>query len=116
MSFLSKLMFWKKDETGLGDPSFGTEPGKDTPFDDPNAPGAQNLPSFEQSMNKFQAEPQIEERYGQRGNVNMPSSEPSHLDQDIRLLSSKMDTLIAKMDNMNQRIANLERIAYEGRR
>ncbi len=40
----------------------------------------------------------------------------AHKDQTLQLISSKLDTLIAKMDNMNQRIANLERIAQEAQR
>ncbi len=44
--------------------------------------------------------------------TNFPQAD-AHKDQMLQLISSKLDTLIAKMDNMNQRIANLERIAQE---
>ncbi len=104
MSFLKKLKFWQHDETALGDLKLDEPlPGSTaiTPEDKP-------LPTFEQSMGM---QP-----------TNQPMMQPSSpvslatLEQELRLLTSKVETLIAKMDNMNQRIANLERIASEAQR
>ena len=35
------------------------------------------------------------------------------LEKDIQLLSAKLDSLKAILDNINQRLANIERIAHE---
>ena len=100
MRFLPRL-FKHKDETGLGDLQLDV---------DLKAPESRSMPTFEQSMNmqspgaQFERESSFEQHKGYS------------LEQEIKLLSSKMDTLIAKMDNMNQRIANLERIASEAQR
>ncbi len=56
-------------------------------------------------------------------NLGPPTEEPKpaasmmqqsgSLEKDIMLLSAKLDSLKALLDNINQRLANIERIAQE---
>jgi hypothetical protein len=103
MGFLGKL-FGRRDDLGLDDLKL------DKGFSEP--PMEKSMPSFEQSMTMqgMSATP-----YGGGGDA-MDKQRSYGFEQEIKLLSSKMDTLIAKMDNMNQRIANLERIAIEAQK
>ena len=104
MGLLKRFRFLHRDETGLGDLKLD-EPSKD--------PVSTPMPTFEQSM-AMQGETQ------QSAPFNQGFSRDKHRDfskdQELKLISSKLDTLIAKMDNMNQRIANLERIAEEAQK
>jgi len=100
MGIFSKFkLFGKKDdlgdlkldssfEKGFKQPDFGAS---DTSFD-------QNRFSQPQAFGAFE------------------SQKSYNNEQEIKLISSKLDTLMAKMDNMNQRIANLERIASDSQR
>ncbi|MFH1398901.1 MAG: hypothetical protein ABIG95_02210 [Candidatus Woesearchaeota archaeon] len=98
---LKKLMFWKKDDLGLDlDTPIGAPTSNDPmlKINDPNQ-GSQQV---------FGAQPE----YG------FPKTEAGRGDssfgmsRDFELLSSKLDAIKAMTESINQRLANIERIAY----
>ncbi len=112
MGFLNKL-FHKKDEFNLDSMN---DPKLDAGLNDPLAPNPdKGFPSFEESMN---AQGHTVDKPTFTGGLDRSNngSNNSNFEQEVKLLSSKMDTLIAKMDNMNQRIANIERIAIDAQK
>ena len=117
MSIFGKLMFWRreKDETVLEQPQgFPDETGLPSPSY-PQVPGPGQMqpamppPSYEQ--------------------YRQPAFQPSALQsqqaytasKEMELISAKLDSLRAAVENLSQRIASLERMArdeedYEARR
>ena len=88
---------------GLGEP--GTPPG--TP-EAPSMPGTQSgMPS---PMLGIPPSPGIPEAPPIPG---APPTQPSTAEKDIQLLSAKLDSLKAILENINQRLVNIERIAQE---
>jgi len=115
MSVFSKLAFWKKrdelSELGLGTPSGF---GKETGFDNLGLPkedygfskdfgqdAAAFQPSFGQQQRPFQAQ---QPSYPQQQQMFT-------VDKDMEIISSKLDALRASLESLNQRLANIERIA-----
>jgi hypothetical protein len=98
MGIFEKFKFWGKhdnfDDLKL-DSSLDMEPSTNLPNSDMMLNG---LPKQEQPVQPVQS-------------FNLQKNQNN--EQIIQLISSKLDTLIAKMDNMNQRIANIERIAQD---
>lgn len=125
MSVLDKLMFWKKKDefsdigldigkdvggsgmslgkadTGFGaqgdlglgstpEPNFGAQP-----------PRQPSTPSFQQPPQQF-AQPSFQQQ----------SHNDYSVSKDIEVISSKLDALRAGIESINQRLANIERIAY----
>lgn len=166
MTFLDKLMFWKKNDDfgadlglgkdgGLGGNDFSQGMGNN--FNDFGGNFGQNNADmgqgFGQSQNDLatgfpgdnfgmgsspgsnpassgfgaprQGMPQAQQSYapsvhpmypsyGSQGAPIMPQ-QPSHQDmvgKDIEIVSSKIDALRATLESINQRLANIERIAY----
>jgi hypothetical protein len=143
MSILDKLMFWKKDDDGLGD-DMGNLGGKnDLAFGNNFNPAQQQfgqqdlgLPQsndagmgqqypptqgFPQDPNMGQPNQQSAfnqnpQSFSQRS-YQQPYNQPSYNQQEeitsknIEVISSKIDTLKASLDSINQRLANLESIA-----
>ena len=133
-----KLKFWKKEEPefGLGESGFG-EPGvpgfepkeamglgkepEASPFgQEPGfgtEPGAESAPSFSEG-------PTVPPAYGQPPPSEGPaafqqqqgSMAPDMVSKDLQLISSKLDTIKAQLEHMNQRIINIEKKAYEEER
>lgn len=125
MGFFGKLKFWKKEDTfsdlGLGDESMGLAADKPEAF--PGGPelGAEPKPGLEPG-----AEPKSSSDLGQSSTETFPDlSKPytttqapstENLDiykvvKEIEVVSSKLDALRAAVESINQRLANLERIA-----
>lgn len=116
MGIFGKLMFWRKgkDEVALEQPQgFPDETGLPAPSY-PQAPGPQMQPM---------PPPYYEQQYRQ------PAFQPSALQsqqaytasKEMELISAKLDSLRAAVENLSQRIASLERMArdeedYEARR
>lgn len=126
MSFFSKIAFWKKTEerpsTGLGDLNLnmsGTsspETGLKSPFDNPEF-GKEQV-STQQGSSPFQ------EGTATLLRETAPNAPPGHQPQqsgqnyhafaaskDMEVISAKLDALRAALESINQRLANLERIA-----
>lgn len=115
MDILKKLMFWKKDDLGIKD--FDKTPLPDTNFGlEPNLgfgsqPGFGQTPSrpIQSSYPSFQttgfAQPQAFQSVQQE-------QQSYTISKDIEVISSKLDALRAAIDNLSQRLASLERMAY----
>ena len=138
MGIFSKLKFWgKKDECGNLGPLPG-EKGFDTgmPGTENLGLGQQKLglpgmeePSFQPKTPQQMPQPQSIGQFGQQAPAQMAPpgfatqqpatpiapAAPSHNDQmmakDLEVLSYKLDTLKAALDTINQRLANIERLA-----
>ena len=126
MDILKKLMFWKKDdlglkgldksplpETGLGlEPNIGlgTQPGLgQTPMSPPMQPSQPSYPSFQTTPSApspgLGSQPQA---FGP-----MRQEQQSYtISKEIEVISSKLDALRAAIDNLSQRLASIERMAY----
>lgn len=139
MAFLDKLMFWKKkDDLGpdIGnfgaDGSLGTGPNMGLNAADPGM-GGQNagLPNQDLSL------PKLEPQFGQQMPASQFGQAPQNfpgaagppgfqqatpmmpqqpapntmVGKDIEVVSAKLDSLRATLDAINQRLANIERIA-----
>lgn len=102
MAVFDKLMFWKKkDELGIPNPNrdaglqfndFGQQPPQG--FQQFPPQGYMPPPSFQQpQMDSFQ------NQQGYRQN------------KDMELISAKLDAIKAMLENLNQRVANLEKVA-----
>jgi hypothetical protein len=107
-----KLMFWKKEDDDLGldhdmakdpYPAPPTTPPLETPVPPPDS-------SFESPISgashpaAFQSRSQMS---GQPLTIS-PASQSGSLEKDVQLLLSKLDTIKALLDNINQRLTTLE--------
>jgi hypothetical protein len=127
MGIFRKLAFWKKQDLDSPDLDSGFDKEFGTlPDQTPGLGGS----SFEQlpdsSESQFQNEetitdPRVASQFNQENRPNR-SLEPSPLqrysggspmEKDLELLSSKLDAIKALVDNMNQRLENIERMQKE---
>ena len=122
MAMLDKIFFWRRKEPELPPEGLGHETGfgegaelglgKDEfgfPGEEPVASGL--TPSAMPRQPGFPEEPASMPGMRQ-AYPSMPSQPPS-IEKDLELISAKLDALKAVLDSMNQRLANLERIARE---
>ncbi len=112
MSIFGKLKFWKRDD----DLSLGNElampksafPQDELGLQSPGLPQAPQMPLSEPRMESFQ-EPQ-------RSSYSHPYAQQQQQyygsNRDLDLVVAKLDALRATLENINQRLANLERVAY----
>jgi len=101
-------MFWKRDDDlGLGsDLHLPDDPGPSNSLaaDTMGMPPAPQIP---------RPEPRIESFEGARPAPYQAPQQPYYgANKDLELVSAKLDALKATLDTMNQRLANLERVAY----
>lgn len=111
MDVLKKLMFWKKDDlldTGLGkslDQPVGLEPNLGM-----GSQAALGVPPTQPSYPSFQSAPQ---GMGPQSFQGLQQEQSSYtVSKDIEIISSKLDAIRASIDNLSQRLANLERMSY----
>ncbi len=117
MSFLGKLAFWKKNDVGLekiDKEALGLKTGvEETAMQPEYKP--------KQPMQPFTPENQIS---GNPLNQNYPGIQPTQqftpnqsnqasqrgvfIEKDLEVISAKLDTLKIAIDNINQRLANIE--------
>lgn len=110
MGILDKVKFWKKDDLGLGD--LGGLPGGDQ-FEglntevpaDPNL-GQGAVPAQDP---RFPPQPQSFQSQQQYQSQNYPQSSAGNNSNEV--ISAKLDALKANLESINQRLANIERIA-----
>ena len=120
MGLFDKLKFWKKDDLGADVPPMEGLPPlpgevKEPGFGDEHvgagaAPPMMHGPgSFPQSPEFKEPTPSFEPRMPQ------PAMQPlrPQPSQDLDLVNAKLDAIKAILDNVNQRLANLERIARD---
>lgn len=129
MGVFSKLAFWKRDSdfAKMDKDPFGG--GKD-PFAGIGAPGGMpGTPGADMSMPGAGADP-----FAPAGFPQQPAFSPSSFSQqqsfaaqpaqqsyayvppqsgsDLQVISAKLDAIRATLDSLNQRVANIERLAY----
>lgn len=138
MSFLDKLMFWKKDDEfdfnddfkDMGDmPNFGTQPPgmQSTPNMsgmDQNMPGQGMPPDMQQNMpppSMQQGMPSMQQR---PSNLNMPQTDfrrmpepryeehvaPDYGKPEMEVISVKLDNLRTSVEVLNQRLQRIEKL------
>lgn len=141
MGFFSKLMFWKKDDLALGKDDFGKDLGNmdmGLPKQDLGASNDLGLPSKgipdvtnfrgigepqdQQAMNQSIRQQLGPDHMSQPSPTQPPftSAQPGQSFQqapqssphELEVISAKLDAIKANLDAINQRITNIERIAY----
>ncbi|HLD43331.1 MAG TPA: hypothetical protein VJB08_05095 [Candidatus Nanoarchaeia archaeon] len=117
MAFFRKLMFWKKDDLDLSNlGALGAEPRASLGQMPGEMPADTGRPQFSYP-NAPELVPPAESfpRHGMAGmgaSMGYSGSDSSFiLAKDIEILSSKLDALRAGIESINQRLANLERMA-----
>lgn len=125
MSMFGKL-FHKKKELEPGELTHGDElPPMDTSgmpplgHDTPGMPPMSDMPSSQPSeaaggLGYPSLEPARAPSAPPQHMAQQQSFESSSSDKDFQIVNAKLDAIRATLENMNQRIANLERIAAEG--
>jgi len=124
MSFMDKLMFWKKNDdfSNLGLDT--KDPFKDNLGLGDNLGAGQNFGMGQQSQNlglPTQSTPQssFQQPPSQQPSYQQPQYQPSSYSnpqqdlaaKDMEIISSKLDALRVSIESINQRLANLESIA-----
>lgn len=116
MGFTDKIKFWKKkDDLGLED-DFGAEmqqnqtqnDGTKESFVGEEGEEVKNDLSNPLSFQEKTGLEQPQQNFGQQ-NFQQPT-------KDFDLISSKLDTIKAELDSMNQRIQKIEKIAEESQK
>ena len=123
MSIFSKLAFWKKDDDFNFDDIAGKDMGQNlfkgddlglkeqplTPEKDPFAmPTEKEQPSFSPPAEQTSGIQQLQEQNQQTMQPQQRAATGISA-RDVDLLSSKLDTIKALLNSMDQRIAHLER-------
>ncbi|MBW2970577.1 hypothetical protein KY320_00290 [Candidatus Woesearchaeota archaeon] len=113
-----KLMFWKKDDLDFGDLDKAPSPesplglGKSSDSFNPNLGlGGLQQPSQQPSYPSFQAFQQPQQQMQSQFQQPYQQSQ-SMMSKDIELIASKLDAIRLSIDNLSQRLANLERMVY----
>jgi hypothetical protein len=139
MGVLDKLMFWKKSEPDFGGDDLGLGSGK-MDFGAPAGnfgndlamPSSEGLPDVtnfrgvgdmpQQKSMERSIHQQLGPDYMNAQETNAPFSsmppgqsfkEAQSSSQELDVISAKLDAIRANLDSINQRLANLERIAYQ---
>ena len=95
---LDKLKFWKKKEESL--PDFALPVSQEPKVEESTlGRGFEEPESFEKLATVTHAQPKMQPMPGKS--------------RDVELISSKLDTIKANLDSINQRLENLERLAKE---
>lgn len=131
MSFLGKLRFWKKDDDlGIGDT--GNIPGIGALSPDGGMQGnmAGNLPEADhlgldrstdklvdttgfEPISSVENPASLQQRGGSYEEVKQGNSVPGG-HKELDLISSKLDTIKAELDSMNQRLQKIEKYTEQG--
>ncbi|MBI2146197.1 hypothetical protein HYU22_02565 [Candidatus Woesearchaeota archaeon] len=103
MSFLKKMLFWRRDDEAEFDKLAEKElqGGQERSLFPDNAP-----PTGSEEHSLFD-EPSPAERPALPG--TRPAALPGSKERDLELISSKLDTIKAMLNSLDQRMAHLER-------
>src|SRR3989338_5731969 len=135
MAFLDKLKFWKKREPFEKGIDLGLPP-PDAPFAQQPTPLSHPTPEIspfpemgsEQSQMYAQYPPYVPVSEQRQQFMQYPQQQPqqaqqlkqvqypSAVEKDIEVVSAKLDSIRATLESINQRLLNIERIAYEHRK
>ena len=135
MSIFDKLMFWRHDD--IPDIGKDADLGLDSGLGDPNMPGLQDnlgmeTPNFGMPPHPNRPVPMSPTAYNAPFGTPRPQTAPPGfqaapptpmpmqqnaqeeiMKKDLELLSYKLDTLKVALDMVNQRLANIERLAIQ---
>jgi hypothetical protein len=121
MGIFDKLMFWKKqDDLDLG--NINSQAGMPADMGQiPSDPFSTEMGIPQQQFGQYRqqmAQPQYSPQQPFSRMDYAGQQQPSYGNKDLEVVSAKLDALKAYMDSINQRLANLERIAegQSGRR
>lgn len=117
MGFFGKLKFWKKDDEfsdlGLGNEDLGFSSSQSTGLglpkeglptqESPEGIAPKQSPEYPDLSKPYTTTPVQQAETG--------STDMYKISKEVEVISSKIDALKASMDSINQRLANLERIA-----
>ncbi len=110
MGVFGKLKFWKRgDDLALGDELAmpkGAFSQDELGLQSHGLPQAPQMPLSEPRMESFREPPRA---------YSQPYQQPPQYygaNRDLDLVVAKLDALRATLENINQRLANLERVAY----
>jgi len=116
MSIADKIMFWKKkdsiDDFNLGldnnnlDQDFGMSGG----FGGEGDMARQQMPPVQQPVQQSAFQPSFQQQPVQPP-VQQPIQQNYGASKDMEIISSKIDALRASIEGINQRLANIERMA-----
>ncbi len=119
MSFMKKLMFWKKDDLGLDELkkditniNTGVKEEAMSPEFQPQNPQVTNLGFKEantQSMNNQNSG--YNQNYGYQRSQNYAPQNYNRnevIDKSLEVVSAKLDSIKIAIDNINQRLNNIE--------
>lgn len=112
MGVFGKLAFWKrKEDNDLGLPPL---PG---PGDELGLPEIGQEAGGYPAMPRQQQEPDIRPPYlapvtPQQYQYYPQQAPPRETNRDLELVSAKLDSIRASLESINQRLANIERVAY----
>lgn len=118
MGVVDKLMFWKKkDDLALdnlggmpgGMADLGQVPSEDPYGTDGGMPGQ---PMGQYAPQQYSRQPIPQQQFQQPSFSGYPSQQQNG-GRDLEVVSAKLDALKAYLDSINQRLANLERIAEQ---
>ncbi len=125
MGIWSKLKFWGNKEEFGKFPDIPQMPGEPGAFPDLNlqsfganqGQGVMGMSNTGQSYGYPNQYPTFEpvQQNNMPRNVSFPGSsmqQPEFVGKDIEVISAKLDALRASLESINQRLANLERVAY----
>ena len=126
MGIMHKLAFWKKDDFDLGKDTLGLDRGKNLGIDSTGKNLGLDRDTTGLDLNREDSSDLNESDYSsvnsppgmQRNSFNQPQrpqyAPQSSDNKDLEIISAKLDALKAKMEMIDQRLANIERIAREG--
>ncbi|MBR9699659.1 hypothetical protein GOV09_04340 [Candidatus Woesearchaeota archaeon] len=121
MGFLGKLAFWKKNEPdfgsdmGMPNTDFSAQNDLGLPKPDPTAFQGVGDPEGQRSMNQSLSQQMAPDpRSTGYSTFSQPpvQQQQQHNGADMEVVLAKLDALKASLDSINQRLQNIERIAY----
>jgi hypothetical protein len=138
MGLLNKLMFWKKEpsldfnsgidtsfapapsptglpsaNSGFASPRFGEPTLDNSTFGAPQADFGMSQPAFVPRPNYGMEQPKI---LSETSPGFSPGIQRDTYDKNLEIVSMKLDNLKAALENINQRLVNIERIAMDSMR
>ena len=113
MGILNKLLFWRRDDE-LDFDKLANEQSQTGPHDDL---GLEPMPDFDEKPlfpDQEPVRPAMPKGSPYKQTSFQPATFPQPLEtveKDLELISSKLDTIKAMLASLDQRMANLERVA-----
>jgi hypothetical protein len=110
MTFIEKAQFWKKKKDDFGSLQESPLPG------DSGMPRLGDEPDKWKAQEEFELKPSAPPAFSSQPQTQQYDPGHDMLSKNIEIISAKIDALRAAIESMNQRLANIERIADESRK